>query len=82
MDLRNKIYDLYLRHEEDVIAKKPNIVIIYVGINDVWHGDSHEFDAICGDCQIAQTHLCRHILSLFDHAGNRFGLSDDDRSSA
>ncbi len=33
----NKIYDLYLRHEEDVIAKKPNIVIIYVGINDVWH---------------------------------------------
>jgi len=33
----NKIYDLYLRHEDDVIAKKPNIVIIYVGINDVWH---------------------------------------------
>jgi lysophospholipase L1-like esterase len=33
----NKIYDLYLRHEEDVLAKKPNIVIIYVGINDVWH---------------------------------------------
>ena len=36
----NKIYDLYLRHEEDVIAKKPNIVIIYVGINDVWHKTS------------------------------------------
>lgn len=33
----NKVYDLYLRHEEDVIAKKPNIVIIYIGINDVWH---------------------------------------------
>ena len=33
----NKIYDLYLRHEEDVLAKNPNIVIIYVGINDVWH---------------------------------------------
>jgi len=33
----NKIYDLYLRHEDDVLAKKPNIVIIYVGINDVWH---------------------------------------------
>lgn len=33
----NKIYDLYLRHEEDVIAKKPNIVVIYIGINDVWH---------------------------------------------
>ena len=36
----NKIYDLYLRHEEDVIAKKPNIVIIYIGINDVWHKTS------------------------------------------
>ncbi|MEY3646344.1 MAG: hypothetical protein RL127_1052 [Bacteroidota bacterium] len=36
----NKIYDLYLRHEDDVIAKKPNIVIIYVGINDVWHKTS------------------------------------------
>ncbi len=36
----NKIYDLYLRHEEDVMAKKPNIVIIYVGINDVWHKTS------------------------------------------
>ncbi|MEY4988206.1 MAG: hypothetical protein RL567_1985 [Bacteroidota bacterium] len=36
----NKIYDLYLRHEEDVITKNPNIVIIYVGINDVWHKTS------------------------------------------
>jgi lysophospholipase L1-like esterase len=36
----NKIYDLYLRHEEDVIAKKPQIVIIYIGINDVWHKTS------------------------------------------
>jgi lysophospholipase L1-like esterase len=36
----NKIYDLYLRHEEDVLAKKPNIVVIYIGINDVWHKTS------------------------------------------
>lgn len=33
----NKVYDLYLRHEEDVLSKKPSIVIIYIGINDVWH---------------------------------------------
>ena len=33
----NKVYDLYLRMEEDVLAKHPDIVIIYVGINDVWH---------------------------------------------
>ncbi len=36
----NKVYDLYLRMEEDVMAKKPNIVLIYVGINDVWHKTS------------------------------------------
>jgi lysophospholipase L1-like esterase len=33
----NKVYDLYLRIEEDVINKKPDLVIVYVGINDVWH---------------------------------------------
>jgi len=33
----NKIYDLYLRIEEDVLAKNPDMVVIYVGVNDVWH---------------------------------------------
>lgn len=36
----NKIYDLYLRLEEDVLDKKPDLVVIYVGINDVWHKQS------------------------------------------
>ncbi|MBC8034530.1 MAG: SGNH/GDSL hydrolase family protein [Chitinophagaceae bacterium] len=36
----NKVYDLYLRMEDDVIAKQPDIVFIYVGINDVWHKTS------------------------------------------
>jgi lysophospholipase L1-like esterase len=33
----NKIYDLYLRMEEDVLSKNPNIVVLYIGVNDVWH---------------------------------------------
>ncbi len=33
----NKIYDLYLRMEDDVLAKTPDVVFIYVGVNDVWH---------------------------------------------
>ncbi|GAB3313371.1 SGNH/GDSL hydrolase family protein [Larkinella ripae] len=33
----NKIYDLFLRMEEDVLAKQPNITFVYVGVNDVWH---------------------------------------------
>jgi isoamyl acetate esterase len=36
----NKIYDLYLRMEEDVLVKKPDVVFIYVGVNDVWHKSS------------------------------------------
>ena len=37
----NKVYDLYLRMEEDVLANDPQVVVVYVGINDVWHKTSH-----------------------------------------
>ena len=33
----NKVYDLYLRVEDDVIRHSPDIVVIYIGVNDVWH---------------------------------------------
>ena len=33
----NKVYDLYLRLESDVLEKKPDVVFLYVGVNDVWH---------------------------------------------
>jgi lysophospholipase L1-like esterase len=33
----NKVYDLFLRMDEDVINKSPNITILYIGVNDVWH---------------------------------------------
>jgi isoamyl acetate esterase len=33
----NKVYDLYLRMEDDVLAKNPDAVVIYIGVNDVWH---------------------------------------------
>ncbi len=36
----DKIYDLYLRIEEDVLKQNPDIVLIYVGVNDVWHKSS------------------------------------------
>ena len=37
----NKVYDLYLRLEDDVLSKNPDIVVIYVGVNDVWHKRSY-----------------------------------------
>ena len=33
----NKVSDLLLRYKQDVLALKPDIVFIYIGINDVWH---------------------------------------------
>lgn len=36
----NKVYDLYLRMETDVLEKNPDAVVIYVGVNDVWHKSS------------------------------------------
>ncbi|MDA0590720.1 MAG: Dabb family protein [Planctomycetota bacterium] len=33
----NKVTDLENRLEKDVLSKKPTVVVIYIGINDVWH---------------------------------------------
>jgi lysophospholipase L1-like esterase len=33
----NKVYDLYLRMDDDVLEQNPDIVFIWVGVNDVWH---------------------------------------------
>ncbi len=33
----NKIADLQARLDRDVISKSPTVVVIYIGINDVWH---------------------------------------------
>jgi lysophospholipase L1-like esterase len=36
----NKVYDLYLRMDDDVLAKNPDVVVIWIGVNDVWHKSS------------------------------------------
>ena len=36
----NKVYDLYLRLDDDVLSKKPDVVVIWIGVNDVWHKQS------------------------------------------
>lgn len=33
----NKVYDLYLRMDSDVLMKSPDAVVIFIGVNDVWH---------------------------------------------
>lgn len=36
----NKVPNLEARLDKDVISKKPTVVVIYIGINDVWHSES------------------------------------------
>ena len=33
----NKVPDLEKRLDRDVLEKKPTTVVVYIGINDVWH---------------------------------------------
>jgi lysophospholipase L1-like esterase len=35
----NKVPNLQGRLDKDVLAKKPTVVVVYIGINDVWHGE-------------------------------------------
>src|SRR5882724_12107261 len=37
----NKVPDLQKRLDRDVLKKKPTLVVIYIGINDVWHGENN-----------------------------------------
>lgn len=33
----NEVHDLLLRVQKDVIEKLPDIVVLWIGVNDVWH---------------------------------------------
>ena len=37
----NRVPDLEKRLEQDVLSKQPTLVVIYIGINDVWHSLSN-----------------------------------------
>ena len=36
----NRVPDLEARLDKDVLVKKPTLVVIYIGINDVWHSSN------------------------------------------
>lgn len=37
----NKVYDLYIRLDHDVLIKEPKIVVMFIGVNDIWHKQKH-----------------------------------------
>lgn len=44
----NKVPNLQARLEKDVLAKKPTLVFIYIGINDVWHWKKNKEGVMAG----------------------------------
>jgi len=65
----NKVYDLYLRMDDDVLSQNPDVVFIWVGVNDVWHKatsgtgtDADKFDKFYA--AIINKLLDRHIRTI------------------
>ena len=65
----NKVYDLYLRMDDDVFSQNPEVVFIWVGVNDVWHKtlsgtgtDADKFDKFYE--AIINKLLDRHIRTI------------------
>jgi lysophospholipase L1-like esterase len=65
----NKVYDLYLRMDDDVLSQNPDVVFVWVGVNDVWHKatsgtgtDADKFDKFYE--AIINKLLDRHIRTI------------------
>jgi lysophospholipase L1-like esterase len=67
----NKVPDLQRRVEKDVIAKKPSLVFIYIGINDVWHGEK---DAAKGTSPEKFEEGLKEVIKKITDAGARVVL--------
>ena len=37
----DKVYDLFLRMDEDVLRFSPNITVVFIGLNDIWCKESN-----------------------------------------
>jgi lysophospholipase L1-like esterase len=67
----NKVPDLQARLKKDVLDKKPTIVVIYIGINDVWHGEN---DPARGTSKDKFAAGLKDIIKQIQDAGSRVVL--------
>jgi isoamyl acetate esterase len=67
----NKVPDLQKRLDKDVLAKKPTLVVIYIGINDVWHGEN---DPAKGTSKEKYEEGLKEIIGKIKDAGARVVL--------
>jgi lysophospholipase L1-like esterase len=68
----NKVPNLQKRLEKDVLAKKPTIVFIYIGINDVWHWKKNKEGEMVGGTtkEVFESGL-KEIIGKIKDAGGR-----------
>jgi lysophospholipase L1-like esterase len=59
----NKIYDLLFRMDKDVLAQNPDIVVIWVGVNDVWHKTSFGTGTDANKFHDFYTHIVQRFQS-------------------
>ena len=64
----HKVPNLQARLDKDVIAKKPTVVYIYIGINDVWHGEN---DPKKGTSKEAYAAGLKDLITRINAAGAR-----------
>jgi isoamyl acetate esterase len=64
----NRVPNLQSRLEKDVLAKKPTLVVIYIGINDVWHGEK---DPARGTSKEKFEEGLKDIIGRITKAGSR-----------
>ena len=63
----HKVPDLQARLERDVLAHEPTHVVIYIGINDVWH--FYEFDEVTGTEREVFEQGLRDLIATMQEAG-------------
>ena len=68
----NKVPNLQKRLEKDVLSKKPTIVFIYIGINDVWHWKKNKEGEMAGGTtkEVFESGL-KEIIGKINDAGAR-----------
>lgn len=64
----NKVSDLLDRLQRDVLRRNPTIVVIYIGINDVWHWTLQNLQ---GTTQVEYESGLREIIARIQYAGAR-----------
>lgn len=64
----HKSTDMLARYQRDVLDKKPDVVTISVGINDVWHGFNAEHPAGYGPNRVKLEDYRKNVEAMLDAA--------------